>query len=167
MLLRAVGALPRPMARSLCTALAQIVLASLPKLSRTAHTNLRLAFPEMSYDKREEVLDGLCVSIGWMLAEFCRFPQYTRENVAEICVHEGLENYLAAQKLGRGVLVLTGHVGGWEIGSFAHSVYGYPMDIVVRDIDNEEVDALARRYREMHGNRTVDMRSYARTFLRS
>jgi KDO2-lipid IV(A) lauroyltransferase len=63
------------------------------------------------------------------------------------------------------VLVLTGHIGGWEIGAFAHSVYGYPMNIVVRDIDNPLVDKWARSQRERFCNRTVDGRKYARTYL--
>ena len=33
---------------------------------------------------------------------------------------------------GKGVLFLTAHFGGWEIGSFAHSLFGNPLNVVVR-----------------------------------
>jgi len=120
----------------------------------------------MPLGERKAILSRLCDSVARMSVEFAHFAAYNKENIAKNCIHDGLENYLQAQKRGKGVLVLTGHIGGWEVGSFAHSIYGYPMHIVVRDIDNPLVDRLARQFRERFGNVTIDARRYARTFLR-
>ena len=56
----------------------------------------------------------------------------------------------AAEKRGKGVLLLTGHFGGWEVGSFFHSLQGHPMQIVVRPLDNPYVDTLVTRYRGLY-----------------
>ena len=48
---------------------------------------------------------------------------------------------------GKGVLVLTGHLGAWELSSFYHSLMGYPMALVIRRLDNPLVDAFVNRIR--------------------
>ena len=49
---------------------------------------------------RRRILRGVFTSLGRQLAEFCRFPSYTRENVARVAVYEGFENYAAARQRG-------------------------------------------------------------------
>jgi Kdo2-lipid IVA lauroyltransferase/acyltransferase len=119
--------------------------------------------------KKEHAAILRCVftGLGRQLAEFCLFPRYTREGLPSIAIHEGFENFENARARGQGVLILTGHFGGWEVGSFAHSLYGYPMKIVVRDLDNPLVDSLVKRYRTLHGNETIDNREFARGLLAS
>ncbi len=88
--------------------------------------NLQMAFPEKSAAERRQILRGVYISLGRLLAEFCLFPSYTRENASQIAVYQGFENFEAAEKRGKGVLFLTGHFGGWEVGSFFHSLHGTP-----------------------------------------
>jgi KDO2-lipid IV(A) lauroyltransferase len=63
------------------------------------------------------------------------------------------------------VLYLTAHLGGWELSSFAHSLHGHPLHIVMRPLDNERLDDLMRQYRTMHGNSTVDKDNFIRGLL--
>ena len=102
--------------------------------------NLELAFPEKSVAERERILKGVYRSLGRLLAEIAKFPDYTLENVDRIAVYDGLENYLAARDRGKGVLFMTAHLGGWEIGSFVHSLHGHWLNIVVRKLDNPLLD---------------------------
>jgi KDO2-lipid IV(A) lauroyltransferase len=124
-----------------------------------------MAFPQMSAGERARILRGVFTSLGRQLAEFCRFPKYTKQNVDEVVVYDGLENYRAAQQRGRGVLFLTAHLGGWELGSFVHSLHGHPLRIVMRPLDNPYLDELVRRYRTLHGNSTVGKQDFARGLL--
>lgn len=166
-LVHGLGALPRPMARAFGIALARLVFTLHGKLRRVGLRNLAIAFPEMPLPERSRILRSLFNGLGRQMAEFCLFPRYTRDNVKEVAVYEGFEAFEEARSRGKGVLFLTGHYGGWEIGSFAHSLYGNPMKIVVRDLDNPLVDALVRRYRTLHGNETVDNREFLRSLLSS
>jgi KDO2-lipid IV(A) lauroyltransferase len=127
--------------------------------------NLELAFPHMPGQERRRILKGVYRSIGRLLAEFSRLPSYTTSNVKDIAVYQGFENYEAAHLRGKGVLFLTGHLGGWELGSFVHSLHGHPLNIVVRRLDNKKLDAMVERYRTLHGNRTMHKDDFARGLL--
>jgi KDO2-lipid IV(A) lauroyltransferase len=146
---------------------ARVVYALHGKLRRVGLRNLEIAFPEMPEAERRAILTRVFDGMGRQLAEFARFPRLTKDNIAEVAVHDGLENFLAAQQRGKGVLLLTGHFGAWELGSFAHSLYGYPIKIVVRDLDNRLINNFVRRYRTLHGNSTFDNREFARTLISS
>src|SRR5262249_44433131 len=75
------------------------------------------------------------------------------------------QNYAEANARGKGIIYLTAHFGGWEISSFAHSLNGHAMNIVVRPLDNPYVNALVDHYRTLHGNRTFGKRDFARGLL--
>jgi len=160
-----IGMLPRPAARSIGIALGLTVFHLHRRLREVGMRNLALAFPQMSADDRRLILRGEYISLGRQLAEVCLFPRYTRENVSQVVVYSGLENYEQAFARGKGVLFLTGHLGGWELSAFAHSLQGHPMWIVMRPLDNPYIDALVRRYRTMHGNRTVNKDDFIRGLL--
>jgi KDO2-lipid IV(A) lauroyltransferase len=164
-LVRFVGMLPRPLARGAGIVLGRVVYYVHPRLRRVGQRNLEMAFPEKSPQERRQILRGVYASLGRLLAEFCLFPRYTLENVSQVAVYQGFENFEAAEKRGKGVLFLTGHFGGWEIGSFFHSLQGHPMKIVVRPLDNPYVDDLVTRYRTLHGNAVIGKQGFARGLL--
>jgi KDO2-lipid IV(A) lauroyltransferase len=161
----AVGSLPRAVARAVGAALGGIVYSSLSRLRKTGLRNLEMAFPENSPAEREQILRGVYRSLGWQLAEFCKMSGYTREQASTFIRYEGLENYLAAREQGRGVLVLTGHLGAWELSSFYHSLMGYPMSLVIRRLDNPLVDTFVNRVRCLYGNRVIHKDDFARGLL--
>jgi KDO2-lipid IV(A) lauroyltransferase len=161
----AIGALPRGAARAVGAGFGALGFGLLGGLRRTGMRNLALALPEKNEAEREEILRGLYRKLGWQLGEFCNMPGLTREIASEFIRYEGLENYLAARDRGNGVLVLTGHLGAWELSSFYHSLMGYPMSLVIRRLDNPRVDEFVNRIRCMHGNRVVHKDDFARGLL--
>jgi KDO2-lipid IV(A) lauroyltransferase len=165
-ILKTLGALPRELARGLAATVASALYAMLPKLRRTAEFNLRLALPERDATQRRSVIRGMVRNLGWMAAEFARFPKYTRENIEEVVVLDGHENFLNGQRRGNGVLYLTGHIGAWELSSFAHALYGFPLHYMARPLDNPKVDVLVNRYRCLSGNRPIFKNESARALLK-
>jgi len=159
------GALPRPAARALGAGVAMALYRMLGRLRGVGQRNLELAFPEMDAASRDKLLREEFRSLGWQLAEFPRMAQLTRESASEYIRYEGLENYLAARDKGRGVFVLTAHLGAWELSSFFHSLMGYPMSMVIRRLDNPAVDELVNGVRSMHGNRVLHKDDFARGLL--
>jgi KDO2-lipid IV(A) lauroyltransferase len=160
------GALPRSLARALAEGLARMLFAITPKLGKTAEFNLKLAFPQWTDAQREATIRGMVRSLGWMAAEFARMPRYTRKNVEEIIVLDGHENFLEGQRRGKGVLFLTAHMGAWELSSYAHAVYGYPLHYMARPLDNARLDGLVNRYRGLSGNAPIFKNESARVMLR-
>ena len=165
-ILKGLGVLPRPIARSFAAGVVRIVHALLPGLRKTAEVNLRIAFPEWSHAQCRTVVRGMLRNLGWMAAEFARFPKYSKENIEQIVVLDGHENFLEGQRRGKGVLYLTGHIGPWELSSFAHALYGFPLHYMARRIDNPRIDALVNDYRCLSGNRPIFKNDSARMMLK-
>jgi Kdo2-lipid IVA lauroyltransferase/acyltransferase len=165
-ILKVLGALPRGLARGAAAAIASALFAMMPKLRRTADFNLRLAFAGWDASRRNAILSGMVRNLGWMAAEFSRFPRYTRENIESVLILDGHENFLAGQRRGKGVLYLTGHIGAWELSSFAHALYGFPLHYMARPLDNARVDALVNRYRCLSGNQPIFKNESARALLK-
>lgn len=162
---RILGWMPRALARLLAGCLAGAVFHSMGRLRRVGDRNLELAMPELSPSERQRTLRSLYRYLGWQLVEFCQMPCYTRENTSHLIRTQGLEHYLAAEALGRGVLVLTGHLGAWELSSFYHSLMGHPMGMVIRRLDNRKLDEFVNSIRCMHGNRVLHKDDFARGLL--
>jgi Kdo2-lipid IVA lauroyltransferase/acyltransferase len=163
--IKILGMLPRPLARAAGIGLARVVYLLHVRLRQVGMRNLSLAFPEKTETERARILRGEFSSLGRQLAEVCHFPKYTRENVEQVVVYDGFENYERAHALGKGVLFLTAHFGGWELSAFTHSLHGHWMHVVSRAMDNEYLDRLIRQYRTMHGNQTVDKDDFVRGLL--
>jgi Kdo2-lipid IVA lauroyltransferase/acyltransferase len=164
---KSIGTLPRPLARAVGISLALLIYLLHGKLRRVGMRNLQLAFPEMSARERRRLVRKVFTSLGRQFAEVCLFPRYTKENVSEAVIYDGFENYDRASQRGKGVLFLTGHLGGWELSAFAHSLYGHPLYFVMRPLDNPYLDALVRRYRTLHGNTPILKDDPARKLLRA
>jgi Kdo2-lipid IVA lauroyltransferase/acyltransferase len=163
--IKLLGLFPRPVARAIGITLGLTVYAVHSRLRSVGLRNLALAFPEMPQPERRQLLRGEFISLGRQLAEVCKFPSYTRENVSRVVIYDGFENYEKAYKRGKGVLFLTGHLGAWELSAFAHSLNGHPLSIVMRSLDNPYIDKFLQSYRTMHGNRTVDKDDFVRGLL--
>ena len=162
---RTLGWLPRRLARLLVRILTWTAYFSLGRLRGVGERNLELALPQLSSKARKKILRHVFRNLGWQLVEFCRLPRYTAENTRNWIRTEGLEHYLAAQARGRGVLVLTGHLGSWELSSFYHSLMGHPMGMVIRRLDNRLLDEYVNRIRCLHGNRVLHKDDFARGLL--
>ncbi len=163
--IKILGTLPRPLARGFAIAIAQIVYLLHFRLRQVGIRNLQMAFPEKSEKERARILRGEFTSLGRQLAELCQFPRYTPENVDDVVVYDGLENYEQAYARGKGVLFVTAHFGGWELSAFAHSLHGHRVNIVMRPMDNAYLDRLLQSYRTMHGNKVVPKDDFVRGLL--
>ena len=153
------------MARAAGTAIAAFAYHALSRLRRVGHRNLELAFPTMPATERIRILRLEYRNLGWLLAEFCQMSTYTPAFASRFIRYEGLDHYLAARARGKGVLVLTGHLGAWELSSFYHSLAGYPMGMVIRRLDNPLVDRMVNRIRCLHGNRVLHKDDFARGLI--
>ena len=167
LLAKMIGILPRPLARGFCISIGMLAYLLHPRLRRVGLRNLDIAFPQKNRKEKKKFLRRLYRNLGRQLAEFCLFPRYNKNNASRVAVYDGFENFAEAQARGKGVIFLTGHFGGWEIGSFVHSLHGHPLNIVIRPLDNVYLNAMVDRYRTLHGNSTFPKQDFARGLLSS
>lgn len=166
-ILKFVSLAPRAFALRAGQAVGALACVVLPYLRRHAEINLRLAFPDLDERERARIRRGVFRNLGRLLGEISQFPRLNRENISSIVVYEGLENYLNAVAEGRGVILLTGHIGAWELSVYAHSIYGHPMSFLARRVDNPLVERLAESYRARFGNRSIDKKGSVREVLKT
>ncbi|HLI75622.1 MAG TPA: lysophospholipid acyltransferase family protein [Acidobacteriaceae bacterium] len=165
-LLGVLSRLPRSVARAVGAGVGLLAYAAAARLRRVGRQNLAMALPELPESSRQRILRTSFVRLGWQLAEFAHMRRYTRDNAQRYIRYEGLDNFLTAHERGKGVLVLTGHLGAWELSSFFHSLMGFPMAMVIRRLDNAPVDEYVNAIRTLHGNRVLHKDDFARGILK-
>jgi len=98
--------------------------------------------------------------IGW--AYRCR-PQ----EVVRYIRFDGLLHLHQAFRKGRGVLVLTGHFGNWELLADAAGVLGYPINVIYRPLDFKPLDRFFEHLRGRSGAQLFTKARAMRKVLRS
>jgi KDO2-lipid IV(A) lauroyltransferase len=100
-------------------------------------------------------------------------------NIAEACVFYfrpapvllsrvdvvGVEHLEKASAEGRGVLLLTAHLGNWELLAASHAVTGLGLSVVVRPLDDPMLDRLVERFRRRGGVAIISKRGGLREIL--
>jgi len=166
-LLETFGTMPRRTASHAAAGVAWLGFHLARRQRAAGLRNLQMAFPDLTDEQRMEILRGSFRNLGRLLVEFSHFPELNEANISQLVMQDGLENYQEALRRGRGVIFMTAHFGSWELSSFAHSLFGYPMKFVVRPIDNSNVDALITHYRTLGGNVPIQRRSAGRDILKA
>lgn len=98
--------------------------------------------------------------IGWSLR--LRKKDFPRS----FCV-DGLHHLQKAHGRGKGVLILTGHVGNWELLTMAAARLGYPMSAIYRPLDFKPLDRFFIRLRTRYGAVLYPKKNAMRPVLRA
>ena len=109
---------------------------------RTVQRNLNLALGKTySAAEIDRLRHDVFRYMGRFLAEFVNLPQLEGfpQRQIELANIEALEEALAQK---RGVLLVTGHFGNWELGASALSLYGYPLSSYARKQDSPKMERL-------------------------
>ena len=133
-----------------------------------AMRNLAIAFPEMDQADRVNILRDAYRNFGRMAAEWTHFLRLDRRFVESHVAYDGRVNWndAIARSDGRGILVLTGHFGNFELLSIAHSLYGNRIAIVHRPNRNPLIDSAVNVRRARFGNLAVPRRGAGREVIR-
>ncbi len=94
---------------------------------------------------------------GMNLMELFYDRPLTGEFVDSSIEFEGLELLDQARAEGRGVLVLTGHYGSWELLGHLMGYKGYPLDSIYKPFDNKFLDSLMKKKRAVNGGDPIEM----------
>ncbi len=130
-------------------------------------SNLKLALPELSHRRRRRIARRCFRHFGGMI---CDMLSLARFDAVELCRHltlEGWEHLRTAEEQGRGVLILTAHLGNWEVLAHPMALYHGGMIIVSRPADNPLLETELRSIRERFGNSTIYKRGAVRGIARA
>ncbi len=99
--------------------------------------------------------------------EFLQVSSLSEEEVRSRIRVAGEENLRRARERGKGVFLLSAHIGGWELGAIRAGMLGEPIAPVVRPLDNPLLERELARRRTRFGNRLIAKREAAKDILRA
>lgn len=109
---------------------------------RVAQQNLSCAYPHLPAPDLNRIAMDCYRHFGAVMVEFARLPLLSTENVSDLVEIAGLDILDDILKQGKGGIVVSGHLGNWELMGSSASVLGYPVSYVVTGQTNERVEAL-------------------------
>ncbi len=122
---------------------------------RIAADNLRRAFPTWDEARVLRTARAVYEHFGAMLLDLLWMGgRPVAEAVALVDV-EGGAHVEAAMSEGRGVLMITGHFGNWELAGLFHGARFGAMGVVARPLDNPALDAKLVSLRVRGGNTVI------------
>ena len=153
------GVLPHRIALFFSVHIAKLGFYLLGNLRKVGYRNLEIAMPELSQAERERLVKGSFESLGRILGEVSQFHKVTPaglEHLIEFHFDHLFEMYAKVRHEGRGVIVVTGHIGNWEMFVFAFAAIFEPMSYLARPIDNPLIEEMTVRIRSRFGNRPIN-----------
>jgi len=154
--LRGMGTvLPLPVLRGCGALLGNIMRHVAGRDMRRARSHLRIAFPDLDGREIETILKAAMAHLGRTAAETLWLLRASAAEVESLCEMRGQEHLFAALEAGRGAVLITGHVGNWELLNARLGTAGIPMTIAVRDVYDARLDRLATTLRSRFGSEVV------------
>lgn len=158
--------LPLKSVQVLGKTLGQVSYSVLTKRRAITLENLKNAFPEKSDQELKNITKGVFQNIAISICEFLWFPNLTDETLRKLVKHKDLDVMTSRYKLGKGMIMLSGHFANWELIAFATArATKIPFTMIVKTQTNQKVDRVINRHRTKYGNRAVTMEQSVREIL--
>lgn len=118
-------------------------------------SNLRLAFPDRDDDWISTTTLSAFEHLGREAAAMMRLSKLDVNAVLDQTIPVGWEEVEGARSLGRGVILVTGHFGNWEMAAALVAARGNPIAAIVRRQGNRLVNDRLERLRKNLGVETI------------
>ncbi len=150
------GALPWQRAAAIGAALGRAGYRPLGIRRDVVEEQIAAAFPEFTPERVRAVAEASYASLGRTTVEAALMPRLGTAGVLRLFTRvDGWDVFEAARAEGRGVIVVTGHLGNWELGGSYVAARGIPIDGVARQQENPLFDTFLTGTRERLGMRVV------------
>lgn len=103
---------------------------------------------------------------GKYLVDFFRFARLTESELRRFVNLENAEALREASARGKGVLVVTAHLGNWEVGGAVIAALGYPLNAVALPQPSKRLDRLFNEQRASRGIRVLPLGHAAFSIVR-
>jgi len=117
--------------------------------------NLDIAFPEFSKEKKLQICKDVLKYFGRNIVDFARIPIYAKNEeflkIAEIV--EGKE--VLDRYKNRGAILITGHIGNWEIVNVVLATLGYKVSALAYRQRNREINQIIEDIRTSVGTEVI------------
>jgi KDO2-lipid IV(A) lauroyltransferase len=126
-------------------------------------SQIAAAFPEASDREARAMARGAFEHLGRVTVETALLSRVDPAWVLDLFeVVEGWDTVERLRARGRGLIMVTGHLGNWELGGAYIAARGVPLDVVVRRMGNPLFDGYLTRTRSRLGMAVVRDRDAVR-----
>jgi KDO2-lipid IV(A) lauroyltransferase len=130
---------------------------------RVVERQIAAAFPGADAATVNRIAREAYGHLGEVMIETAMLPRFGRQGVLDLFEGaEGFEAILEAHAAGRGIILITGHFGNWELAGSYVAARGVPIECIVRRLNNPLFDRYVTRTREAAGMRIVPDRDAVR-----
>lgn len=136
----------------------------LKKRRQLAIENVRLAFPEQSEAAARQIARRSVQNATMTLFEFVRMATATPQEISDYASWEGMEHFSDALEKGHGALMMTAHLGNWEMMA-ALVAQSFPLDVVARPTSNQGIQEQILRVRGHNGLKVISKHNGGRASL--
>lgn len=156
--------LPRRWAIICGRGLGILLYSIFPYRKDVARTNLQQAFPDYSRKRRQAILRRTYQHFGIMLVDFLRMPLLSQDNLSSVIKMEEDQLQEAIRK-GSGALIMSAHIGNWELIVPALTKNSYPL-VTVMVPQRGPGGSFIQSIRETTGGQWISKKSSTREMLR-
>jgi lauroyl/myristoyl acyltransferase len=147
---------PRPVLYGIADVLAMATYLSCRARVRTLCANLARLLPDATGAARGRLARRIFRNYARYLVDYGRFRWMPAEGFeTAITGLEGGQHLQAAFGMERGVILVTGHVGNWELGGAFFGRRGVKVHVVTLPDGSREIDAIRQVYRGYHAVETI------------
>lgn len=150
--------LPRQWALALGRGLAGLYADVDARHVAIACDNLRRAFPHWDEARVRRTARGVYAHFGQVLMDLLWIYRRPLGELRPLVDFEGLEHADAALGRGRGAIMVSAHIGNWELHAIVHGMAFGAAHVVGRPLDNPLLDERLVALREMGGNVMISKR---------
>jgi len=126
------------------------------KRKRIAYANLKLALGnKYGPSQLSRILKQTYINIGQGIIETLLLPKINKAYAERNFTYEGFEIIDRALKKGKGIILLTPHLGNWEMANAALPFKGYPYKAIAREQKPFLINQMLNSYREYHGCKVI------------
>jgi KDO2-lipid IV(A) lauroyltransferase len=148
--------LPRRARLALGRSLGSLIFSLDRRHRRVTLENVNLAYDgEKTEPEKRAIAEGAFRHFGAMLFELLALGKPTPKELDRLFEIEGAERFEEARRRGKGVMLVTAHLGNWELHALAHRYRLGKVHVVARELDNRFLNRWLERIRTLTGNEVV------------
>lgn len=162
--------LSQPLKLSLCLGklLGNLAYLVLKKQRQITIANLKFAFKDEKGDEEiRAIAKGVFQNMGKNLVELLSFSKINRSNIDQLVSVDGLEKIEQILEKGRGGVIISAHLGNWELMAAYCGLKGYSTYVVARHLRFDKYDQMLFSLRKDKFVTTIDRSEGPRPILKA
>jgi len=158
-------ALPLKIAYAIAVFVSDLYYLAAYRDRRSVNNNLAEIFPDKPRKELRVICKKVFRNFAKYLVDFFRFNIIDLEYINKNVKLENLHYFDQARSAGNGVVVLTAHLGNWELGGVVIAQLGYPLWVVALPHKSKKVNDFFDAQRASRGVKVIAMGKAVRSCI--